>query len=368
MRPSPPAVFAIASAFCLLGGIGLAVLLALPATSASALPHTTTATKAARLPAKALARFTLVAGGDVALAGDPDEATLAAVRPFFRRADLAIANLEGTLAVAGSAKCLARSSGCFAFRASPGWAAVLRRAGLSALNVANNHALDYGPEAQQETLAALRSAGLAHDGLPGEITFVRAGTVRVALIGCAPYSWAQSLLDIPGTQALVRAAARRAQVVIVYMHAGAEGTDAVHVSDRDEAYLGEPRGNPVAFAHAMIDAGADLVFASGPHVLRAMEWYENRLIAYSLGNLAGTHTLATDGVLSDSALLRVTLDARGRLAAGSLVPLRLDAAGTPAVDPQRDSLRLVDSLSRQDFPTSAVRVTATGRLTPPERP
>ena len=80
------------------------------------------------------------------------------------------------------------------------------------------------------------------------------------------YRWAQNLLDVAGSQALVRKAARHARVVILYMHAGAEGAHADHVSDREEHYLGERRGNPVAFAHAMIDAGADLVFASGPHV------------------------------------------------------------------------------------------------------
>ena len=163
----------------------------------------------------------------------------------------------------------------------------------------------------------------------------------------------------------MRNAAHRAQVVIVTMHLGAEGAGAGRVRPGMETFFGERRGDPVAFAHAMVDAGADLVFASGPHVLRAMEWYRNRLVAYSLGNLAGSHTLSTDGLLSDSALLRVKLDARGRLLAGSLIPLRLDAWGTPSIDRQRSSLRLMDSLSRQDFPGSAVHISAAGRLSPP---
>ena len=239
---------------------------------------------------------------------------------------------------------------------------MLKHAGLTALNVANNHALDYGAEGQHETLAALQGERLAYYGLPGRITYLREGAVRVALIGCAPYSWAQDLRNIAGAQALVHRAASRAQVVIVYLHAGAEGADAAHVANRDEMYLGERRGNPVAFAHAMIDAGADLVLASGPHVLRAMEWYRSRLIAYSLGNLAGSHTLSAAGVLAESALLRVTLDVRGRFIAGSLIPLRLDGFGTPAVDPERASLGLVRSLSREDFPRSAVRISPSGTL------
>jgi hypothetical protein len=343
---------------CLLEGAALALLLAdRPAASPAAVAATPRAA-----PPKRAATFTLVAGGDVALAGEPRTALFAGIRRYLRPADLSIANLEGTLATGGSARCTASAkAGCFVFRASPQWAATLERSGFTAMNVANNHALDFGRDAQAETLAALRAAHLAVDGLPGQITEVRAGGVRVALVGAAPYTWAQSLLDVPGTQALVRRAARRDDVVVVYMHAGAEGAGAEHVSG-SERYRGEPRGDPAAFAHAMVDAGADLVFASGPHVLRGIEWYRRRLIAYSLGNLATSHTLSTVGTLGQSALLRVTLDVHGRLVAGSLVPLRLDGFGTPAFDASRTSVDLVRTLSREDFGAHAARIGERGKL------
>ena len=172
---------------------------------------------------------------------------------------------------------------------------MLRRAGFNVLNVANNHALDFGEQAQLQTLAALRAAHIAYDGLPGQITYVQAGAVKVAIIGCAPYPWAQSLLQIPAAQTLVRRAKKHADVVIVYMHAGAEGAAADHVTGRPEVFLGEQRGNPEAFAHAMIDAGAGLVFASGPHVLRGLQWFHGHVIAYSLGNLVGPEHAEHDG-------------------------------------------------------------------------
>ena len=360
-------LFSVVLLACILEAVALALLLVerpapAPAMVLSAAPPQPPAARAKPRPRT----LTLVAGGDVALAGSPSTALFAGIRGYLRGADLAIANLEGTLATGGAPRCTASAeSGCFVFRASPQWASSLKNAGFDALNVANNHALDFGSAAQAETLAALRSAKIAVDGLPGRITYVHAARVKVALIGAAPYGWAQSLLDIEGTQSLVRTAARHADVVVVYMHAGAEGAEAAHVSGDDESYRGEPRGNAQAFARAMVAAGSDLVFASGPHVLRGIEWYRHRLIVYSLGNLATSHTLSTTGALGESALLRVTLDARGRFVAGSLVPLRLDAWGTPSADPGRAALRSIGALSRTDFGERAATIGRAGRILAP---
>ena len=83
--------------------------------------------------------------------------------------------------------------------------------------------------------------------------------------------------------------------MVVLMHAGAEGADRTHVpAGREEAY-GEDRGDSPLFARTAIDAGADLVLGSGPHVLRGMQLYKGRLIAYSLGNLAGWHNFSRHG-------------------------------------------------------------------------
>src|SRR6266566_1020605 len=208
MRSPVPTSPLIAASVCLLGGAAVALIVAGAPSSSSAAPAAPTTTSP---PPRASATVTLIAGGDVALAGEPNAALFAHIRRFLRPADLAVANLEGTLATGGSARCVAdATAGCFIFRASPRWAATLRKSGFTALNVANNHALDYGQDAQAETLAALRREQLAFDGLPGQITYVRAGGARVALIGCAPYRWAQSLLDLPGTAHLVRKASRRA--------------------------------------------------------------------------------------------------------------------------------------------------------------
>jgi hypothetical protein len=310
--------------------------------------------------------FTLVAGGDIALSGEGATASTFAGIERFLHGDLVFGNQEGTLASGGTPKCSPYgSNGCFTFRADPSSAIELRRTGFTVLNLANNHALDYGESAHQETIHALESARIAYDGLPGQIALVRAGTVKVALIGCAPYPWAQSLLDIPATAALVRKARTEADVVLVYMHAGAEGTDADHVPDGPETFLGEERGDVRAFAHAMIDAGAGLVFASGPHTLRGMEWYHHHLIAYSLGNLAGNGTLSVAGSLSMSALLSLTLTSDGRFVSGRVIPLRLVGEGTPVYDPSGDAISFIRTLSDEDFSGPKLEFATDGTITPP---
>src|SRR5439155_13312898 len=123
----------------------------------------------------------------------------------------------------------------------------------------------------------------------------------------APYSYAPSLTDLEAAAALIEAADAEAAIVVVAIHAGAEGSDAGHVTGAEEIYLGEDRGNPEEFAHLAIDAGADLVLGSGPHVLRGIELYRDRLLAYSLGNFSGFHNFATEGVLGESVVLHVTL-------------------------------------------------------------
>ncbi len=310
--------------------------------------------------------FTLVAGGDIALVGQgATSSTFAGIRQFLH-GDIVFGNLEGTLATDGSPKCSPYGvDGCFTFRADPSSARELRQSGFTVMNIANNHDMDYGSEAQSETMSALQSAHLAFDGLPGQISVVNAGPIKVAFIGAAPYPWAQSLLDIPGTAKLVRQATSLADVVVVYMHAGAEGSSADHVPNGPETFLGEQRGDPRAFAHAMIDAGAALVLASGPHTLRGMEWYHGHLIAYSLGNLAGNNTLSTSGTLSVSALLSATLTSTGALTAAKVIPLRLVGPGTPEYDPSGTAVSMIRTLSDEDFAGPGLRIGADGTVTPP---
>ena len=164
---------------------------------------------------------------------------------------------------------------CFAFQAPPSTAFALRGLGFDLVNQANNHSLDYGVSGRRQTVAALDRAGIAHTGFPGEITYLRVRGLRVAFIGFAPYPYDADLLDIPAARALVRRARRHASVLVVVIHAGAEGANQLHTPYGTQYYLGEDRGNARAFAHAVIDAGASIVLGSGPHVIRGVERYRH---------------------------------------------------------------------------------------------
>jgi poly-gamma-glutamate capsule biosynthesis protein CapA/YwtB (metallophosphatase superfamily) len=309
----------------------------------------------------------IVATGDIVMGSTPNLPPDGG-RAFFSdvqtdlAGDVVIGNLEGTLSSGGSSKCGASSTNCFAFHTPPSYARWLAQAGFTVMNLANNHAYDFGASGLEQTIDALGSAGLRYTGRPEQVTVQKVGRLRVATVGFAPYPWAASLTDIPAAKQLVRAADRVADVVVVTMHAGAEGTDHQHVHAGTERFLGENRGDPVRFAHAVVDAGADLVVGSGPHVLRGMEWYKQRLIAYSLGNFAGYKVFALGGPLSTSAILRITLAGDGSFESGRLVPTHLVGAGLPALDSSEAAHGVVRTLSRADFGRRAVRISSDGLL------
>jgi poly-gamma-glutamate capsule biosynthesis protein CapA/YwtB (metallophosphatase superfamily) len=310
----------------------------------------------------------VVATGDIVMGSTPNLPPDGG-RSFFSdvqtdlAGDVVLGNLEGTLSSGGSSKCGKNSTNCFAFHTPPSYARWLAAAGFTVMNLANNHAMDYGQQGLDQTIRALEHAGLRYTGRPDQITVQKVGAIRVAIVGFAPYPWAASLTDVAAAKRLVRAADRAADVVVVTMHAGAEGSDRQHVRPGTERFLGENRGDPIRFAHAVVDAGADLVVGSGPHVLRGMEWYKHRLIAYSLGNFAGYKVFSLGGPLSTSAILRVTLAGDGSFETGRIVPTHLVGSGVPALDPSESAHGLIRTLSREDFGRRAVTITPDGFLT-----
>ena len=372
------AVALVVSACSIGGSPGSTVVTSAADSSTSASPASALATaataatgpKPAALPRKSAAgaSVTLTAVGDMMLgntphlAPDPGTYFQAVKRGLTYGAQVVFGNLEGTLTTATTSKCGSKpSSDCFAFRNPPSYARYFKQAGFTVLNDANNHSHDFGTAGLAQTVRSIHAAGLAQTGLPGEITCLDVKGIPVAFVAFAPYTYTASLLDLPAARALIRQAAQKARIVVVYMHAGAEGAEADHVTGREEVYLGEDRGNPEAFAHMAIDAGASLVIASGPHVLRGLQFYHGHLIAYSLGNFAGYGNFSIHGDLTMSAILRVTLSSSGRFERARLYPVELAGTGRPV--PGGSAISFVARLSSADFGASAARISPSGVIT-----
>jgi hypothetical protein len=373
-RTARSAVALVAAALLLLAGCTPA------ADEAAAAPHWQTASSsAAPAPTASSAApdepkvISLSATGDIVMGNAPNRLPSNGGKGFFNgvkkalAADLVMGNLEEPLTDdTGHRKCRPNSSGCHQFRAPPSYAAHLKEAGFELMNQANNHGNDYGPAGYENTQKALEEHGLAHTGARGQITVVDVEGVKVAVAGFSSYSLNNSLIDIPAAAELIEEAAGQADLVVVQVHMGGEGSGKTRVKPGTEMFLGENRGDPVRFSHAMIDAGADLIVGHGPHVMRALEFYKGRLIAYSLGNFAGGEgTLSRNGPLGLGAVLKVSLTADGDWSGGQLISTFMNAAGKPMTDDDHRGRDLVADVTRKDFPETGARLDATGKISEP---
>jgi len=312
---------------------------------------------------------TLSAVGDSELGNTPQlpanpKAYLAPIKVALA-APVEFANLEGTMTNATTSKCAPTSTECYAFKVPTSFAKVYRAEGFNVLNSANNHSHDFGAQGALDTSRALRAAGIVQAGLPGQIGVIKDGPVKVAFVDFAPYTNTNDVLNFPVAAQLIARAKKMASVVVVYMHVGAEGSGADHVTRETEYYVGENRGNAFAFAHAAIDDGASLVIASGPHVLRGMQFYRGHLIAYSLGDFANYYNFAAEGDLELSAILHVKLTSRGSFVSARWTSVKLTPSGQPFVDPTHASATFVNQLSREDFASSAAIIASNGVITKP---
>jgi Bacterial capsule synthesis protein PGA_cap len=325
--------------------------------------------------------ITFAAVGDVMLGSTfPDEtggllppddgkALLAEVTPLLARADVAFANLEGPLADSGTSEKCARSKPgrCYAFRVPTRYGKLLAEAGVDVVSLANNHAGDFGDAGRASTRATLDALGIRHAGAPGEVARLEVRGRSVAVLAFATSAGTNDLRDLAEAVRMVAEARRDADLVVVSMHAGAEGADRQHVPTGHETFLGEDRGDVRAFAHAVVEAGADLVLGHGPHVVRGMEIVKGRLVAYSLGNFATYGGMNLSGPNGLTLVLEVSLAPDGTFLGGRVHPGRQERPGGPHLDPTGEVIGVVRRLSREDFGATAVRVADDGAIAPPER-
>ena len=277
-------------------------------------------------------------------------------------ADVLFGNFESTLTTYPRTAKNTKRKLIFAFRTPPKYARTFREAGFNVLSVANNHSHDFYPRGYRDTIRNIRAAGMTPVGERNRIEYVDVKGVKIAFIGFGYTNRHNNIRNIRASAALVRKAAKQASIVILSMHAGAEGARALHTRDRTEKFYGENRGNLVRFSRAMIRNGADLVLGHGPHVPRALELYRGRLVAYSLGNFIGYRMFRISGPNGLSLILDLRLDEQGQFLSGQVIPVRLRGRGVPEYDPQGRTIKLMQRLIRADFPRTPLRLTSSGKI------
>jgi len=255
---------------------------------------------------------------------------------------------------------------CFVLRQPASAAAALRKLGDSATvvvaNVANNHAHDAGDDGFVHSVHLLRDAGVlvtGADTMPSLAITKRGDTI--AVLGFSAWS-SPGVNDLGAVARLVATAHARYGRVIVTAHMGAEGASAQRTGDSTEHYVGEDRGNPVAFAHAAIDAGAWLVIGHGPHVLRAAEWRDSALAFYSLGNLLNYGPFNLAEPRNSGVVMCATLDSLGAPGHVMLQSTTQVSEGIVRADSSGRARVLLDSLSGLDFPSTGVTVDSTSAV------
>lgn len=236
-------------------------------------------------------RTTFVAVGDIMLsrgvaaainrAGSPDM-VFKPLEDLLLASDFNFGNLESP--VSGNDSRLGKG---LVFNARADHASVLSRYKFNVLNLANNHALDQGVAGLRNTRKFLDEKGLIHLGTGDDLNeawkykVYESKGVRIAFIGASYASindggvarndYVARIEDHDRLAASVRAARDDSDLVVVTMHAGIE-------------YVRRPEKGQIEFAHAAIDAGADIVIGAHPHWPQIVEEYKGRMIYYSLGN------------------------------------------------------------------------------------
>lgn len=290
------------------------------------------------------------------------DSLLAPLRPLLADADVVLLNVEAAIGEGriNRQKCAPGSTACFAFRSPVAAAGAMRRVAPERArvigNVANNHARDDGDIGRRHTVRHLETAGVQVTGMDTVATPVV--TVRgdtVAFLGFAQWTGPDPR-DLAAVRRHVSRAASGYARVVVTMHMGAEGRGRQNTPNARETFVGEDRGNVVAFARAAVESGADLVIGHGPHVMRAAEWRDGKLVFYSLGNLVTYGPFTMSEPLNRGGIACAVLDRDGAILSAQLRSTVQRLPGLVSVDATHRAAVLADSLGRIDLPSTAARL------------
>lgn len=286
------------------------------------------------------------------------------VTDILSAANCTFGNLEGAVSDdAPLSKTCNDPSICYVFRQPERYVTYLEEAGFDCVSLANNHSGDFGSKGRQTAMDLLDSSNIAYSGLTACPTAVfERNDIVYGLASFAPNSGTIDVRDIEGAVKIVAGLDSVCDIVIVSFHGGAEGSSHRHVPREIETYYGENRGDVYKFSHSVIDAGADVVFGHGPHITRAVELYNNRFIAYSMGNFCTYARFNLSGHNGFAPIIQLWLGLDGEFLSGQITSIKQEGEGTPFIDPNHNAVSEIIELTNEDFPESPLNISETGVL------
>jgi poly-gamma-glutamate capsule biosynthesis protein CapA/YwtB (metallophosphatase superfamily) len=318
--------------------------------------------------------LTIIGVGDIMMGTNypedrlpPDDGNflLRDVALILRDADLTFGNLEGTLLdEGGTPKKCNNPKVCYAFRSPVRYVKNLVDAGFDMVSLANNHAGDMGDEGRDTSMMTLIRAGILHAGqLSMKTSIFVKDSIKYGLAAFAPNTNCVPINDLAGARHIIGQLDSLVDIIIVSFHGGAEGAKFQHVPRKHELFHGEDRGDVYEFSHTLIDAGADIVFGHGPHVTRGIEVYNKRFISYSLGNFCTYKGINVAGVNGLAPIIKVFTNPSGEFLKGEITPTVQTHANGVQVDIQNSVIKIIQELSKKDFPESEIQIDDNGLIT-----
>lgn len=286
------------------------------------------------------------------------------VSQTLKNADFTFGNLEGViLDDGGEQKECKNPKACYLFRTPERYAFHFQKHGFDMLSLANNHANDFGKTGRTNTQSVLDSLGIAHAGSEEnpKATIIEKG-IKIGFLAMAPNKGTVSIHNEKLALTIVSQLDSLTDIVVVSLHIGAEGSKNQHITREREYYYGEDRGNVYQFSRLLIDNGADVILGHGPHVVRAIDIYKERFIAYSLGNFLTYGRFNLRGPNAFAPVLKLALDSKGRFISGNIESFIQDYSLGPIKDNRRRAALKIKELTEIDFPESSLLIDEKGKI------
>jgi len=273
------------------------------------------------------------------------------VKDFLKEGDVIFGNVEGCFLDSGASTKCKEKKNCVAFRMPESYAQVFKDAGFNLLSLANNHSGDFGSTGRKTTLRRLEELDIKCGGLishPSSILEVKG--IKYGFCAFSPNEGTLSIYDYKNIATLIGDLKSKTDIVIVSFHAGGEGKAYQHVTRKTDFFYSEDRANVYLFAHHAIDSGADLVLGQGPHVTRAVEVYNKKFIAYSLGNFCTYGLFNLDGPNGYAPLMNIRITREGDFMEATVHSVKQTKLLGLMPDSANRAFNRMLELTNEDFP------------------